>query len=216
MVDIEKILTDQKLGLSSAQRNRIQILLLGKTVALDNLKNDMVKIGESFSLCKYVVTEQLWDEVEKMYMKEVREVKPSKLPKVNVSWEDAVAWIEKLNDLTGMNYRLPWEHEWEWAAKGGNKSRGFIYAGSDNPDEVAWYHKNAGDKMHPVGEKKPNALELYDMSGNVWELCKDSWGSFRVYRGGSWNFLAEFCRVASRCHWPEVRHYDIGFRLAHD
>jgi formylglycine-generating enzyme required for sulfatase activity len=149
-----------------------------------------------------------------------------------VSWNDVQEFIKKLNEKTGQKYRLPTEAEWEYAALGGQKSRGFKYAGSDNLNEVAWYDENSGSKTHPVGQKKPNELGLYDMSGNVYEWCADWYGSdyyknspknnptgpvngsSRVMRGGSWYSRADRCRVSSRgsCT-PDFRCYFIGFRL---
>ncbi len=134
-------------------------------------------------------------------------------------------------DWSANGYRLPTEAEWEYAARGGVQSKGYKYAGSDNLDEVAWYLKNSGRKTHPVGEKKPNELGLHDMSGNVWEWCwdwKDAYssgaktnprgpekGSFRVLRGGSWYYLAEYCRVSNRNdHDPGNRAGYGGFRVA--
>jgi formylglycine-generating enzyme required for sulfatase activity len=149
-----------------------------------------------------------------------------------VSWNDVQEFIKKLNEKTGQKYRLPTEAEWEYAALGGQKSRGFKYAGSDNLNEVAWYDENSGSKTHPVGQKKPNELGLYDMSGNVYEWCADWYGSDyyknspknnptgpvngsgRVGRGGSWRYGADYCRVSRRYrNAPDIRIVIIGFRL---
>ncbi len=152
-------------------------------------------------------------------------------PVENVSWDDVQEFIKKLNDRTGKNYRLPTEAEWEYAARGGNKSKGYKYAGSDNLDEVGWYNGNAGSKTHPVGQKKPNELGIYDMSGNVWEWCADWYGAYpsepqtnptgpakgtdRVVRGGSWVDFDNFCRVSYRFRYNfDFRNLNIGFRLA--
>ena len=153
------------------------------------------------------------------------------LPVENVSYEMIVnEFLPKLNKMTGFEFRLPTEAEWEFAARGGNKSRGYKYSGSDNIDEVAWYDGNSGKKTHPVKGKKANELGLYDMSGNVWEWCSD-WagkyssgaqtnpqgpnkGSFRVMRGGSWHGIAGYCRVSYRNKLPPVcRSFNAGFRL---
>ena len=123
------------------------------------------------------------------------------------------------------------EAEWEYAARGGSKSRGYKYDGGNNIGSVAWYDGNSGNKTHEVGKKQPNELDLYDMSGNVWEWCQDwygsyssssqtnptgsSSGSYRVYRGGCWSDLARFCRVSYRDgDAPGFRIYDLGLRLA--
>ncbi|MEQ1744722.1 MAG: SUMF1/EgtB/PvdO family nonheme iron enzyme [Saprospiraceae bacterium] len=154
-------------------------------------------------------------------------------PIVGISWDDAVAYCTWLTQKTGKRYRLPTEAEWEYAARGGQKATNQTkYAGSDNLDEVAWYGSNSGSKTHPVGVKKPNALGLYDMSGNVFEWCADWYGeyedtgkpqenpggpvkaSYRVYRGGGWHTAARLCRAAFRVSGaPAGRGLNPGFRL---
>ena len=153
-------------------------------------------------------------------------------PVIHVSWYDAVAFCKWLSKKTGITIRMPTEAEWEYAARGGQKSRGYKYAGSNNPDEVAWYDGNSGEKTHPVGQKRPNELGLYDMSGNVWEWCWDwydsnyysksprnnpkgpSGGSLRVDRGGDWSLFAWDVRVADRdSSDPSYSGHNLGFRL---
>ena len=156
--------------------------------------------------------------------------KGDNLPVAHVNWNDCQDFIRKLNQLTGMNFRLPTEAEWEFAARGGNQSNGYTYAGSNNIGSVVWYDDNSGSKSHAVKGKSPNELGLYDMSGNVWEWCSDwygdygsgsqtdpigpSSGSYRVLRGGGWNYYARGCRVSYRCRGdPGYRGDHIGFRL---
>ncbi len=156
-----------------------------------------------------------------------------------VSWNDCQTFISKLNQMTGKNFRLPTEAEWEYAARGGNRSQGYKYAGSDNIDDVAWYWGNSGALgssdpeygTHPVATKSPNELGLYDMSGNVFEWCQDWWGSYsssaqtnptgpasgssRVFRGGSWSYYAGRCRVSFRVlNTPSGTRGSLGLRLA--
>ena len=134
-----------------------------------------------------------------------------KQPVIDVNVSDAMAYCRWLSKITGTTVRLPEEDEWVYAAKGGNKSKGYIYSGSNDIDEVAWYGSNSGDKTHEVGTKKPNELGIYDMSGNVWEWC----GTEGAVRGGSWYFYGNGCRVSSRyVDFPDNRNYSLfGFRV---
>ena len=155
----------------------------------------------------------------------------AKLPVEKVSWNDCQTFITKLNAATGQTFRLPTEAEWEFAARGGTKSQGYKYSGSNTLGDVAWYTDNSGSKTHEVGTKQPNELGLYDMSGNVYEWCQDWFGdysssaqsnptgatsgSYRVRRGGSWNFTARCCRVTYRLsNTPTYAYSYLGFRLA--
>lgn len=157
-----------------------------------------------------------------------------------VTWNDCQTFISKLNEITGMHFRLPTEAEWEFAARGGNKSKGYKYAGSNRLDEVAWYWGNIpsqtsrtpGYGTQPVRTKKANELGLYDMSGNVWEWCRDKYGdyssaaqtnptgptsgSLRVRRGGGWGYSAKDCRVSTRYYDVQVSGATsgLGLRLA--
>ena len=151
-------------------------------------------------------------------------------PMYYVSHDEAQAFCRELSRLTGKSYRLPTEAEWEYAARGGNKSQGCKYSGSHSIDRVAWYDGNSGNKTHAVATKQANELGLYDMSGNVWEWCSGWYGSYssssqtnpkgassgqyRVSRGGSWSDYARYCRVSNRDHFtPSDRYYDLGFRV---
>lgn len=152
-------------------------------------------------------------------------------PMYYINWNDCQEFIEKLNQLTGMNFRLPTESEWEYAARGGNKSKGYKYSGSNRVSKGTWYEGNSRDVTHNVKTKSPNELGIYDMSGNVWEWCHDWYGdydvnlkidpkgpasgSFRVLRGGGWSNYARSCRVSDRNRsniWS--RDAVSGFRLA--
>ena len=141
-------------------------------------------------------------------------------PVYYVSWYEAKEeFIRKLNAMTGKKYRLPTEEEWEYAARGGNKSKGYKYSGSNNPDDVAWHRGNSGKQARPVETRAPNELGIYDMSGNVYEWTstsgETSWGYIRKYRGGSWQQNTESCRVSARIgFFPSTINNDIGFRLA--
>ena len=181
----------------------------------------------SYYIGKTEVTQALWQAV---MGSNPSHFKGTNLPVEEVSWEDCQTFIRKLNALTGKNFRLPTEAEWEFAARGGNNSRGYKYSGSNTLSNVAWYDDNSGSKTHPVGTKQPNELGIYDMSGNVWEWCSD-WkgdyssssqynptgpnsGSNRVSRGGSWSNLAGGCRVSDRYSgYPSLRSNCFGLRL---
>lgn len=139
-----------------------------------------------------------------------------------VSWKSCHAFIEALNELTGKNFRLPTQSEWEYAGRGGNKSKGYKYSGSNNIENVAWFRDNSSGFTHKVGTKSPNELGLYDMSGNVCEWCQDIlklngtvYGSMRVFCGGCWKYNAKDCKVSS---WDaseqDVCNSRLGFRLA--
>ena len=174
------------------------------------------------------VTQALWQAVMGSNPSEFR---GDNLPVENVSYNDVKEFITKLNQKTGKTFRLPTEAEWEYAARGGKKSKGYKYSGSNNIDDVAWYEGNSNNKTHPVKTKRPNELGIYDMSGNVWEWCSDKYGAYssssqtnptgpslgsnRVYRGGSWNFNARFCRASYRNYFnlSFLGNY-LGFRLA--
>ena len=175
------------------------------------------------------VTQELWQAVMGSNPSSFKD--NNQRPVEAVSWNDCQEFIEKLNRLTGKNFRLPTEAEWEYAARGGSKRRGYKYSGSDNPDAVAWDYENSGVKTHAVATKRANELGLYDMSGNVYEWCSDwygdyssnsqtnptgaSEGSYRVMRGGNCSSPARIVRVSYRFYsMPDNHHYYNGLRLA--
>jgi hypothetical protein len=144
------------------------------------------------------------------YNKPIANFGRGKQPVINVNVADAQAFCSWLSKETGTTVRLPEENEWEYAAKGGNKSRGYEYSGSNTVDEVAWYEGNSESKTHEVATKKPNEIGIYDMSGNVWEWC----GTSGAIRGGSWGSFVGGCRVSPR-HGdnPDSRIDNLGFRV---
>ncbi len=152
-------------------------------------------------------------------------------PVEKITWYNCSTFVSKLNQMTGKNFRLPTEAEWEYAARGGNKSKGYKYSGSDNLDDVAWNNENSGNVTHEVSTKTPNELGIYDMSGNVWEWCQDilgnynpdpqtnptgaTSGSYRVFRGGKFNDDTNYCRVSYRAgNYARYSHLSLGVRLA--
>lgn len=201
---------------------------------LDERPMHRVTLTSDYYIGETQVTQELW--------KAVMGNNPSKHIGYNhpvdaVSWDDCQTFIRKLNlrlaeQLAGKRFSLPTEAEWEYAARGGNKSNGFEFAGSNNIDYVAWYKGNSNSHTHPVKTKRPNVLGLYDMSGNVMEWCSDwhndvyyhvspssnppgpNWGKERVLRGGSFANDSKFCRISCRAHnFPDYREKFIGFRL---
>ena len=176
---------------------------------------------------KYEVTQEEWQAV---MGNNPAYTKGNKLPVTNVSWDDCQEFIKKFNILTGLKFSLPTEAQWEYAARGGNKSRGYKYSGSNSIESVAWYIGNSGSETHPVGQKVSNELGVYDMSGNVWEWCQDYESAYsrkeqinpkgaknscyRVLRGGGWNDYQYLCRVSCRNYkTPAVKGLGIGLRL---
>jgi formylglycine-generating enzyme required for sulfatase activity len=192
-------------------------------------KQHQVTLTKDFYMARYPVTQALWQVI---MGNNPSHFKGKNHPVEKVSWGDAQEFITKLNERTRENrYRLPTEAEWEYACRSGSSE---TYCFGDDKKllgEYAWYSNNSDQKTHAVGEKKPNAWGLYDMHGNVWEWCQDwykgyspgsvidpvgpSSGSYRVGRGGSWNYDAGYCQSAYRLSLgPGYRPSNFGLRLA--
>ena len=207
--------------------------MMGATSEMENPTDNekpvhQVTLTNDYYMGKYEVTQALWQTV---MGSNPSEFNGGTLPVETVNWNDCQEFISKLNSMTGRKFRLPTEAEWEYAARGGKKSRSYQYSGSSNISDVAWYDGNSGSKTHPVGTKQANELGIYDMTGNVWEWCQDWYGSYssssqtnptgavsgahRVYRGGSWDFYAGRCRLSYRRYGtPDYRNSILGLRLA--
>jgi sulfatase modifying factor 1 len=199
--------------------------------ARDNEKPMQEITLSDFYIGKYPVTQQLWMAVMGV------ENNPSYFngynrPVEQVSWNETQEFIKKLNKLSKLKYRLLTEAEWEYAARGGEKSLGFKYAGSNKLKDVAWFSETSYGETKPVGLKYPNELGLYDMSGNIYEWVADSlhgtyigapkdgfvWladgVSAHIIRGGGWNYSAQLCRVSARSYFDRaLKGEDYGFRL---
>lgn len=222
------------------------IYVVGGTFWMGEGSNAHQVTLSSYYIGETPVTQALWKELTG---KTPSCFKGESRPVVCVSWNDCQEFIKKLNAKTGKKFRLLTEAEWEYAARGGNKSKGYEYAGSNDIEEVAWYWKNSGDRyitesewdynkvkknncqIHPVKQKKPNELGIYDMSGNVWEWCQDWYGNYkkgsqinptgptsgsdRVNRGGSWLSDVGNCRLSYRdSDSPGIANDYLGLRLA--
>ena len=207
---------------------------MGATAEIENPLRDekpahQVTLTNDYYIGKYEVTQALWKAVmgnNPSYFK------GDNLPVENVSWYECQDFISKLNRITGKTFRLPTEAEWEYAARGGNKSQGYQYSGSNNPSDVAWSYEKNSRKTHAVGTKQANELGIYDMSGNVMEWCQDRYGKYssssqvdptgdyansefhRVYRGGSWFGVEGCCSLSFRRRgMVDVRLTYVGLRL---
>lgn len=194
----------------------------------DDEKNVRRVKVDGFYIGMLEVTQSQW---EKVVGTNPCNMRSADLPVFSVSWYDAMEFCRLLSNQTGKTYTLPTEAQWEYAARGGNKPDGTKYAGSNMIDVVAWYGDNSGKRPHPCGTKRANLLGIYDMSGNVWEWCKDWYSSSyissdtinptgpssefrRVFRGGGWYNPADHCRIASRgCNDPEGDYGHLGFRV---
>jgi formylglycine-generating enzyme required for sulfatase activity len=187
------------------------------TDARENEKPAHKVTVDYFLIGETEVTQELWFAVMGSNPSHFK-TKGGNYPVENVSWNDVQVFIKKLNEITGQQFRLPFEAEWEYAARGGKKSADKKYSGSDDVDEVAWYKDNAGGTTHAVASKKANELGLYDMSGNVWEWCEDwSAGSNSkvIIRSGEIYNPKEAARVSNRNEYLVTKMSRVvGFRLA--
>ena len=208
------------------------IFMMGATSEMQNSYDGekpvhQVTLTNDYYMGKYEVTQALWQAV---MGSNPSNFKGDNLPVEQVSWNDCQDFIGKLNTMTGRKFRLPTEAEWEYAARGGKKNRGYQYSGSSNIFDVAWSWGNSDEKTHPVGMKHANELGLYDMTGNVCEWCQDWYGVYtnlsltnptgpasgseRVCRGGAWSIDVLDCCSSSRCSFmPDYSYSDLGLRL---
>ena len=199
------------------------------TEAYDDEKPQHEVTLSNYYIGETEVTQELWEAV---MGSNPSSFVGANLPVEKVSWNDCQEFIGKLNAQTGKTFRLPTEAEWEYAARGGKKSKGYTYSGSNTLDDVAWHFDNSGKTTHEVGTKQANELGIYDMSGNVYEWCQDWYGETyyenssttdpqgpasgtdRVLRGGAWVNSAWSCRVALRiCESPDYMSNSFGLRL---
>ena len=198
--------------------------------AEDTEKPTHIVTLSSYCIGETEVTQALWQAV---MGSNPSSFKGSQKPVEEVSWDKCQDFISKLNTITGEKFRLPTEAEWEYAARGGNKSKGYKYAGSNTIDNVAWYSSNSNNQTHNVATKQANELGLYDMSGNVMEWCNDWYVKYnsssqtnptgptsgdyhyRVYRGGCWRYYAKYSRTSFRTGiTPTSFGWELGLRLA--
>lgn len=197
----------------------------------DEIPTHSVTLSD-FYLSKVTITQKQWKAImgENELWSDIYG-KGDDYPANFISYEQAKLFIQRLKEYSGLEFRMPTEAEWEYAACGGQQSQGFTYSGSNDANKVAWYRDNAGEKMHPSAMLLPNELGLFDMSGNLWEWCSDYYGSYtsesainptgpttgtkRVVRGGSFTYEMAFSRCKTRNYLPETNQsVAVGLRLA--
>ncbi|MBP5557188.1 MAG: SUMF1/EgtB/PvdO family nonheme iron enzyme [Bacteroidales bacterium] len=195
-----------------------------------------VRISTPFYINKYEITQREWsvimaEEDHISFMWTSIYGLGNDIAAYYLSYEDATTFISKLNTITGLEFRLPTEAEWEYAARGARRSHHTIYSGGTNPDGLAWHRGNSMDNVHAVGQLGSNEMGLYDMSGNVWEWCADEYAPYssqfqtdplcengeghkHVLRGGAWSYFPSYCRVSTRDYFsPSERSFSNGARL---
>lgn len=226
--EVKRIAEEKRRAEEERKRRKEEEQAKERAFTIGSVSFKMIRVEDgdmgTFYIGETQVTQELWQAV---MGNNPSHFEGQKNPVESVSWNDICGedgtgndpncFLYKLNKETGEKFRLPKEAEWEYAAKGGNKSKNYIYAGSDDINKVAWYEGNSKNSTHPVKRLSPNELGLYDMSGNVWEWCEDLYepsSSYRVLRGGSWNDGAWYCRVSYRIIVdPSGRNRYDGFRL---
>lgn len=170
-VEFLMVLVENGTFTMGAHKNQMQ------NIAPQERPAHQVTLTKDYYIGETEVTQDLWYEI--MGNNPSYDTGGKKLPVENVSWDDCQEFCKALSERTGRTFRLPTSAEWEFAARGGNKSQGYIYSGSNKADEVGWTEENSGGTIHTVKQKNPNELGLYDMTGNVWEFCQDDFASYR-------------------------------------
>lgn len=195
-----------------------ELIIDNPIASTENKENNLITIPiKDFYIGKYEITQAQYQAIMGKNLSYFSGC--DNCPVENVSWQEATQFCYKLSKLTNKKYRLPTEAEWEYAARGGKQSKGYQYAGSSNIEAVSWYGNNSRAATHEVGGKQPNELGIYDMSGNVWEWCKDAYlpkANTRefILRGGSWGNINECCQTQHRTsQQTNYRDEFSGFRV---